>query len=104
MQHGCYIDVGAHDPRCKSVSRGFYERGWRGVHFEPNPAYAEKIRRDRPDEVVHEVALSNREGTVRFVVTNASGMSTGALELVDAYRPLRWLMARMSGAGGCDDV
>ena len=86
VQHGCYIDVGAHDPRCESVSRGFYEQGWRGVHFEPNPVYAEKIRRDRPDEVVHEVALSDREGTVRFVVTNASGMSTGALGLADAYR------------------
>ena len=83
---GCYIDVGAHDPRRESVSRGFYEQGWRGVHFEPNPAFAERIRQDRPDETVHEVALSDMEGTVRFVVTNASGLSTGAVEYADAYR------------------
>lgn len=86
VQHGCYIDVGAHDPRRESVSRGFYERGWRGVHVEPNPVFAERVRQDRPDEVVHEVALSDREGTVRFVVTKASGMSTGAHELADGYR------------------
>lgn len=86
VQRGCYIDVGAHDPRCESVSRGFYERGWRGVHVEPNPVFAEMIRQDRPDEVVHEVALSDVEGTVRFVVTSASGMSTGSPEHADAYR------------------
>ena len=86
VQHGCYIDVGAHDPRRESVSRGFYERGWRGVHFEPNPVYAEKIRQDRPDEVVHEVALSDTKGGVRFIVTLASGLSTGAVEYADAYR------------------
>jgi FkbM family methyltransferase len=86
VQHGCYIDVGAHDPRRESVSRGFYERGWRGVHFEPNPVFAERIRTDRPDEVVHQVALSDTEGTVRFVVTRGTGLSTGAVEYADAYR------------------
>lgn len=86
VQNGCYIDVGAHDPRRESVSRGFYERGWRGVHVEPNPLFAERIRRDRPDETVHEVALSDREGTVRFVITSATGMSTGAVEYAEAYR------------------
>lgn len=83
---GCYIDVGSHDPRCGSVSRGFYERGWRGIHFEPDPAYAALIRRDRPDEIVHEVALSDTEGTVRFVTTKTSGLSTGAAEYADEYR------------------
>lgn len=86
VRHGCYIDVGAHDPRCESVSRGFYEQGWRGVHFEPNPAFVERIRDDRPDEIVHEIALSDTEGTMRFVVTSASGLSTGAVEYADAYR------------------
>lgn len=86
VRNGCYIDVGAHDPRCESVSRGFYERGWRGVHIEPNPLFAERLRQDRPDEIVHEVALSDTEGTVRFVVTSATGMSTGAVEYAEAYR------------------
>jgi FkbM family methyltransferase len=86
VRSGCYIDVGAHDPRLESVSRGFYEQGWRGVHFEPNPVFAAKIRQDRPDEIVHEVAVSDTEGTVRFAVTTASGLSTGAVEYAEAYR------------------
>jgi len=86
VRNGCYIDVGAHDPRCESVSRGFYERGWRGVHVEPNPLFAERLRQDRPDEIVHEVALSDTEGTVRFVITSATGMSTGESEYAEAYR------------------
>ena len=89
VRRGCYIDVGAHDPRCESVSRGFYEQGWRGVHFEPNPAFATRLREDRPDEIVHEVALSDTEGTLRFVVTRASGLSTGAVEYADRYRQSR---------------
>jgi len=86
VRNGCYIDVGAHDPRCESVSRGFYERGWKGVHIEPNPLFAERLRQDRPDEIVHEVALSDTEGTVRFVITSATGMSTGESEYAEAYR------------------
>ena len=86
MTCGCYIDIGAHDPRCESVSRGFYEQGWRGVHFEPNPVIAQKIRQDRPDEIVNEVALSDKAGTLRFVVMALSGLSTGAAAYVDAYR------------------
>jgi len=86
VRNGCYIDVGAHDPRCESVSRGFYERGWKGVHVEPNPLFAERLRQDRPDEIVHEVALSDTEGTVRFVITSATGMTTGESEYAEAYR------------------
>jgi FkbM family methyltransferase len=86
VPNGFYIDVGAHDPRVDSVSRGFYERGWRGVHFEPNPALAAAVRRDRPDERVFEVALADREGTVRFVMTRSSGLSTGSPAQAEAYR------------------
>lgn len=86
VPRGCYIDVGAHDPRAGSVSRGFYEAGWRGVHFEPNPAAAAEIRQDRPDEVVHEAAVSDVEGTLRFAVNRNSGLSTGVEEYADAYR------------------
>lgn len=86
VERGCYIDVGACDPRNESVSRGFYERGWRGVHFEPNPMFAERLRQDRPDEAVHEMAVSDAEGTLRFAMMHDVGMSTGASEYLDEYR------------------
>lgn len=74
---GRYVDIGASDPRFLSVSRGFYEHGWRGVHFEPTPEIAARIRTDRPDETVHQVALSDREGTVPFFFSPIEGLSTG---------------------------
>ena len=48
VQHGFYIDVGAHDPTALSVTRAFYEHGWHGINVEPDPQYAEKLRKERP--------------------------------------------------------
>jgi len=52
IEHGCYVDVGAQHPVIDSVSKAFYERGWRGIHIEPVAHYAELLRLDRPDEKV----------------------------------------------------
>ncbi|MFM8283113.1 MAG: FkbM family methyltransferase [Planctomycetaceae bacterium] len=87
---GRYIDVGAWDPRVDSVSRGFYERGWRGVHFEPHPRLAARLRADRPDEPVHEVALSDHEGTLRLFLHGDDGTATADPEVArTAARPGR---------------
>ena len=81
VQNGVYVDVGAQHPVIDSVSKAFYEHGWRGVHFEPVPYYAALLRQDRPDEVVLEVALSDVEGTIELNVIADTGLSTA----VDAY-------------------
>ena len=36
ISNGFYIDVGAWSPDIDSVTRIFYEHGWRGVNVEPN--------------------------------------------------------------------
>lgn len=73
---GVYVDVGAQHPRIDSISRAFYERGWRGVHIEPVPAFAAMLREDRPDETVLQVALGEREGTLALNVFADTGLST----------------------------
>lgn len=73
---GLYVDVGAQHPRIDSVSRAFYERGWRGVHVEPVPAFADLLRADRPDETVLQVALAEREGSLTLNVFADTGLST----------------------------
>lgn len=35
VEKGFYIDVGANDPVQYSVTKAFYERGWRGINIEP---------------------------------------------------------------------
>lgn len=84
VSRGRYIDVGAWDPRIDSVSRGFYEAGWRGIHFEPHPVLAARLRRDRPDETVHETALSDHEGSLRFFLVGDEGTSTADPALAGA--------------------
>jgi FkbM family methyltransferase len=81
VQNGVYVDVGAQHPIIDSVSKAFYEHGWRGFHFEPVPYYAQLLRQDRPDEVVLEVALADLEGTLELNVIAETGLSTA----VDAY-------------------
>jgi FkbM family methyltransferase len=81
IKNGTYIDVGAQDPIADSVSKAFYEHGWRGIHIEPVPEYAELLRKDRPDELVLEAALSDIESTLELNVILNTGFST----VIDTY-------------------
>jgi FkbM family methyltransferase len=77
IPNGFYIDVGAQDPIIDSVSRAFYEHGWRGIHIEATPQYAQLLRENRPDETVLQVALSNQHGMITFYEIPETGISTG---------------------------
>lgn len=85
IDSGIYIDVGAHDPVVHSVSRAFYEHGWRGVHVEPMPAFAAALREARPDEVVVEAAISDRAGSLKFYIVDETGLSTGDVTTANAH-------------------
>lgn len=86
IPRGFYVDIGAQDPIVDSVSRGFYEQGWRGIHIEPTPAYAEKLRQDRPDEVVVQAAIGASDGNLRFFEFPQTGLSTGDEGIAEKHR------------------
>ncbi len=86
VARGFYIDVGAQDPIVDSVSMGFYEEGWRGVHVEPVASYAARLRTQRPDEVVVQAALGAQRGTLRFFDVVETGLSTADPNLAARYR------------------
>lgn len=86
---GVYVDIGAQHPRIDSVSRAFYERGWRGVHVEPVPAFADLLRQDRPDETVLQVALGEHEGTLELNVFPDTGLSTAVAAYAERHRTER---------------
>jgi FkbM family methyltransferase len=73
---GRYVDIGAQSPDIDSVSRLFHQRGWKGVHVEPTPAYAEKLRSSRPGDVVLQCAISAQPGALRFFEIQETGLST----------------------------
>lgn len=95
VSRGTYIDVGAQDPIVDSVSKAFHQHGWRGIHVEPVPHYAELLRRDRPDETVLQLALSDKAGVLDLNVFDDTGLSTGVKEFADSHRTLHGLVHRV---------
>lgn len=89
LQHisfGSYIDIGAQHPVVDSVSKAFYLRGWRGIHAEATPAYAEAVRADRPDELVVEAAVTTATEPLTFFEIPNTGLSTGDPEVAESHR------------------
>ena len=85
VHRGFYVDIGAHDPTALSVTRAFYDHGWRGINVEPDPIYAEKLRKERPRDVTLEVALSHSPGMATLYEFGDTGLSTLVKEIADGH-------------------
>lgn len=73
---GFYIDVGAWSPEIDSVTRAFYEHGWRGISVEPNPEYHRQLQEVRSRDVNLRLALSDEPGSGSLNVVDNPGLST----------------------------
>jgi FkbM family methyltransferase len=73
---GFYIDIGAHHPVHDSVTKAFYERGWRGINVEPVREFFELLQQDRPRDINLNVAVGKREEKLQFFELKGSGFST----------------------------
>ena len=76
IKKGTYIDIGANDPEIDSVSRLFYEQGWRGLSVEPMPDCAKRLRDARPDEDVLEAAVGEGKDNVTLFSFEGTGLTT----------------------------
>lgn len=77
IERGRYIDVGANDPTIDSVTRWFYEAGWRGITVEPVHEYADRQRSERPEDFLVEAAVTERSGErVTLLDVPGTGLST----------------------------
>ncbi len=76
IANGRYLDVGANDPSADSVTRAFYDRGWRGMSIDPVHTYAQAHRDQRPGDVVFEVAVTDVNGTVTLYEVPDTGLSS----------------------------
>lgn len=84
VERGTYVDVGANDPTIDSVTRAFYDRGWRGVNIEPMAEFADELRRERPEDVTVEAAVTREDGG-EVVLHEVRG--TGLSTIVDPVGP-----------------
>ena len=85
VDKGCYIDVGANDPVADSVTKAFYDAGWRGVNIEPVSEWFEKLQQDRPDDINLQLAVSARKGTIHFYEVPNTGLSTSNKSIAKQY-------------------
>jgi FkbM family methyltransferase len=81
VTHGFYVDVGANSPDEQSVTRAFYERGWRGINIEPALGFHDQLIAARPHDINLAVAAGDSVGTVTFYDIPGSELSTGSAEL-----------------------
>jgi FkbM family methyltransferase len=83
VQNGFYIDVGANDPEEHSVTKAFYDAGWRGISIEPLPSF-------------HQAFLERRPRDVNLAI--AAGATNGELTLYDTPDVRGWASPEQSVA------
>ncbi len=84
VEHGFYVDVGANDPFGDSVTKAFYDRGWRGINVEPVEFWFRRLEEERPEDINLQLVVDaegDREVTFYEVVeTGLSTLDPSAIE------------------------
>jgi FkbM family methyltransferase len=84
---GFYVDVGANDPTDLSLTRHFYDRGWRGINIEPVPDAYGRLCAERPRDTNLNVGVAARAGEMTFYeLPDQSTLSTFSAEQAALYR------------------
>ncbi len=76
VEEGFYIDVGAWKPDVDSVTKAFYQRGWRGINIEPDAQICATLEEARPRDVNLALAIGQRDGRTTFTAIPETGLST----------------------------
>jgi FkbM family methyltransferase len=76
VSKGTYIDVGASDPAGDSVTKAFYDRGWRGINIEPVRSLYERLVAQRPEDVNIHAAVGSAESKRTLYEIPGTGLST----------------------------
>ncbi|HEX8068283.1 MAG TPA: FkbM family methyltransferase [Thermoleophilaceae bacterium] len=91
---GFYVDVGAADPVRHSVTKHFYDLGWRGVNVEPVPSSFEALRAARERDVNLGCAIGSEPGTLPLaVVDGTESLSTLDPGIAERHRADGWSTA-----------
>lgn len=82
---GFYIDVGAMDPLDGSVTKHFYDRGWRGINIEPDERFYRRLVEARPRDINLNVALGNAVEKKSLYVFDVQGLATFNTDFRDYF-------------------
>lgn len=89
---GYYVDIGANHPNNATVTKYFYDRGWRGMNIEPIAFLFDKLKQYRPNDINLNIGIANKNGSLSFREYEGLGLSTFSnitkKELENARHPL----------------
>jgi FkbM family methyltransferase len=86
IKNGFYIDVGANHPINDSITKLFYENGWRGINIEPVKDMFEKLKDDRPEDINLDCLIGSENKTINFYeIKEDSRLSTTDKHLAEKY-------------------
>lgn len=87
VKDGFYIDVGANDPVEHSVTKAFYDAGWRGVNVEPLPVHIAAFDAARPRDVNLAIAAGSADGELTlYDVPAMRGWASPEQAVAEAHR------------------
>lgn len=85
LKKGFYIDVGANHPSIHSVTKVFYDRGWRGMNIEPSPRMFKLLEKERPRDINLNIGVAEKSGILRLRIYHTDdqleGLSTFSPEM-----------------------
>ncbi|MGC1017633.1 FkbM family methyltransferase [Pantoea agglomerans] len=76
VKKGFFIDVGAAWPDKDSVTKAFYDAGWRGINIEPNPSLYNDYKIKRNEDLTLPYAISDYSGKESMSFISDTGLST----------------------------
>ncbi len=86
IANGFYIDVGANDPELHSVTKAFYDAGWRGINVEPMPSYRQPFLDQRPRDINLACAAGAEEGEITlYDVPDMNGWASTDAAVASAH-------------------
>lgn len=86
VKKGFFVDVGAFHPTADSVTKIFYDQGWRGINIEPNPTLHKLFKSSRPRDINLQIGISDKAGKlVLREYTEGKGLSTFSKDMQESY-------------------
>lgn len=76
IECGFYVDVGANRPTLDSVTKWFYDNGWRGINIEPIEQWFELLEQERPRDINLNIAAGENNGQLTLFEIADTGLST----------------------------
>jgi FkbM family methyltransferase len=89
IETGFYIDVGANDPETHSVTKAFYELGWRGINIEPVPQWFQRLKESRLRDINLQLAAGSKSGEITLFEIPDTGLSTTKKVFADRHEAER---------------